>query len=393
MACLAEEVVKRRDCILSEEMEMHIDRRYEATQSVKPDEALAMALQKQEIARFKSKCPPMATPLHPLNPPTPPRCCGREASPARGGRILSLDGGGVRALVQIDILCEMERLTGKRVTQLFDWIIGTSSGGILALALVYKRMSLSQLRTLYFRLKEEVFSKGRVGFSYDTVRLEELLKECLGTELRMGDVKHPRVLVTAVDKSNIPLKLNFFNNCFDDDFSRQPVHKVARYTSAAPVYFTECDNYVDGGVMANNPCMDGLNKIQSFYEERGLHYPISCLVSMGTGITPTKELGSVDLSLRIAGMFRKAQDLITMLTSAIGESEALAERCRTSCMVQKIPFFRFNPQLEEKVDSGMTDNYKLVQMIVTARVHTHAQDAQLQQVLALLLRETDSENY
>ena len=62
----------------------------------------------------------------------------------------------------------------------------------MALALVYKRMSLSQLRTLYFRLKEEVFSKGRVGFSYDTARLEELLKECLGTELRMGDVKYPR---------------------------------------------------------------------------------------------------------------------------------------------------------------------------------------------------------
>ena len=61
-------------------------------------------------------------------------------------------------------------------------------------------------------------------------------------------------------------------------------------------------------------------------------------------------------------------------------------------MVQKIPFFRFNPQLQEKVDSGMTDNYKLVQMIMTTRVHTHAQDAQLQQVLALLLKETDSEN-
>ncbi len=28
-----------------------------------------------------------------------------------------------------------------------------------------------------------------------------------------------RVLVCAVDKSNLPLKLNFFNNCFDDQFS------------------------------------------------------------------------------------------------------------------------------------------------------------------------------
>ena len=29
------------------------------------------------------------------------------------------------------------------------------------------------------------------------------------------------------------------------------VWKVARYTSAAPGYFAECDNCVDGGVKAN----------------------------------------------------------------------------------------------------------------------------------------------
>lgn len=109
-----------------------------------------------------------------------------------GSRILSLDGGGIRALIQIDILCEIERLTGKNITQLFDWIIGTSSGGIVALALVYRQMTLTQIRSLYFRLKEEVFSKGRIGFCYDSERLEELLKEGLSTDLHMGDVTHPK---------------------------------------------------------------------------------------------------------------------------------------------------------------------------------------------------------
>lgn len=109
-----------------------------------------------------------------------------------GSRILSLDGGGVRALIQIDILCELERLTGKKITQLFDWIIGTSSGGIVALLLVYRQMSLPQIRNIYLRLKDEVLSKGRVGFCYDSVRLEELLKEEFGTDLRMGDITHPK---------------------------------------------------------------------------------------------------------------------------------------------------------------------------------------------------------
>ncbi len=54
-----------------------------------------------------------------------------------GSRILCLDGGGIRGLVQMCILQEIERRTGKSVTELFDWIVGTSTGGILALALTY----------------------------------------------------------------------------------------------------------------------------------------------------------------------------------------------------------------------------------------------------------------
>lgn len=87
------------------------------------------------------------------------------------------------------------------------------------------------------------------------------------------------------------------------------------------MFFTESDNYVDGGVMANNPCMDGLNKIQSFYKNHGVHIPISCMVSLGSGISPSQELGPVDfhvfLRLKFAGMFRKAHNLISMLSSAV----------------------------------------------------------------------------
>ena len=53
-------------------------------------------------------------------------------------------------------------------------------------------------------------------------------------------------------------------------FYLDPVWKVARYTTAAPVYFTECDDYVDGGVLANNPCSDALTKIQ-------VHISVMCV--------------------------------------------------------------------------------------------------------------------
>ena len=54
-----------------------------------------------------------------------------------GSRVLFLDGGGIRGLVQIEIMMELEKRTGRKITELFDWIVGTSTGGIVALGLVY----------------------------------------------------------------------------------------------------------------------------------------------------------------------------------------------------------------------------------------------------------------
>ena len=54
-----------------------------------------------------------------------------------GHRVLFLDGGGMRALAQIESLLQLEQATGRRIVELFDWIVGTSTGAIIALGLVY----------------------------------------------------------------------------------------------------------------------------------------------------------------------------------------------------------------------------------------------------------------
>ena len=57
-----------------------------------------------------------------------------------GDRVLCLDGGGIKGLILIDMLITIERIANKKITELFDWIIGTSTGGILALAIVYSEL-------------------------------------------------------------------------------------------------------------------------------------------------------------------------------------------------------------------------------------------------------------
>ena len=62
-----------------------------------------------------------------------------------GNRILFLDGGGIRGLMQIEMLLKLQRMTGKPITDMFDFIVGTSTGGILALGLVYGKVYASHV--------------------------------------------------------------------------------------------------------------------------------------------------------------------------------------------------------------------------------------------------------
>src|SRR5258706_1458788 len=50
-------------------------------------------------------------------------------------RILSLDGGGIKGAFTAAVLAEWEKRTGRVIADHFDLIAGTSTGGIIALAL------------------------------------------------------------------------------------------------------------------------------------------------------------------------------------------------------------------------------------------------------------------
>lgn len=54
--------------------------------------------------------------------------------------ILTMDGGGIRGLILIQLLLALEEFTKQPIARLFDWIAGTSTGGILALAITHGRL-------------------------------------------------------------------------------------------------------------------------------------------------------------------------------------------------------------------------------------------------------------
>ncbi|KAK8947196.1 hypothetical protein KSP39_PZI006961 [Platanthera zijinensis] len=76
----------------------------------------------------------------------------------QGLRILCMDGGGMKGLATVQILKQVEQGTGKCIHELFDLICGTSTGGMLAIALGVKQMTLDQCEEIYKELGKLVFT-------------------------------------------------------------------------------------------------------------------------------------------------------------------------------------------------------------------------------------------
>lgn len=70
----------------------------------------------------------------------------------------------------------------------------------------------------------------------------------------------------------------------------------------------------------------------------------------------------------------------------LGQSENIAERCKASCAAQDIPFYRFSPPLDKKVEPTETDSRKLIDIMITSRINMHTrEDYKLDKLLPLLL--------
>src|SRR4051794_22658147 len=77
-----------------------------------------------------------------------------------GLQVLCLDAGGVRGLVQLQVLQALKALTNKEPHQLFDLICGSGSGGVLAIMLGLLKIPVDECVKVYEKLSKEVFEVG-----------------------------------------------------------------------------------------------------------------------------------------------------------------------------------------------------------------------------------------
>ena len=206
-------------------------------------------------------------------------------------RVLSIDGGGIRGIVPATVLAALEQRSGRPVCDLFDLIGGTSTGGLLALALTRPgesapRWSAAEIVTLYREEGPRIFTRslgrritsveGLIDERYDNGPLREVLERYLGETT--VDQALTDVFVTAYDLHE--RKPRFFKSWRED--AGVPMAIAAEATAAAPTYFEPValgdSALIDGGVFAGNPAMCAYAEAVRLWPGE----PIT-LVSLGTG--------------------------------------------------------------------------------------------------------------
>lgn len=189
-------------------------------------------------------------------------------------RILSIDGGGIRGVFPAAVLAELERrfLGGASIIHNFDMIAGTSTGGIIALALAHG-MTAQQALNIYLERGQRIFPPA-AGFGklsralswvfkpkHDQAVLKEELLRIFGDKV-LDDAITRLVIPSFEGRHGEPF---LYKTPHHPDYQKDRHKKfahVALHTTAAPSYYpgVEDDGYImiDGGIWANNPVMNAL---------------------------------------------------------------------------------------------------------------------------------------
>ncbi len=227
-------------------------------------------------------------------------------------RILSIDGGGIRGIIPGVILTRLETILKEksgnpaaRIADYFDFIAGTSTGGILTCLYLAPdkkkrpKYSAEQAVQLYLGYGDRIFDipvfhrlrtqGGLTDEKYPAAELEKALVNFLGDTTISSFLKP--CLITAYE---ITRREAFFfrqHRAKKDDAFDFFARDAARATSAAPTYF-ECASVkppenpiayalVDGGVFANNPALCAYAEVRSMKPD--LMAKDMIFVSLGTG--------------------------------------------------------------------------------------------------------------
>ncbi|KAF2623203.1 hypothetical protein BU25DRAFT_414482 [Macroventuria anomochaeta] len=290
-------------------------------------------------------------------------------------RVLCLDGGGIKGYTSLLILRRIFRTMKDighlsevpRPCDVFDLIVGTSTGGVIAVMLGRLHMTIDECIGKYEQVGREVFGKKFYGGTlgkmfkglssssfYDIGVLQEQVKLVLDSKNIERDttfLEHGvapckvMLCVTRTEISKPDVLRNYTSLHPTAENYTCTIWEAASATAAAPLYFKNVqfketgEKWCDGGLQRNNPINEALSEVA---RERGWKdCKIGCVLSLGTGVKKSESITSSFASILkgVVAMVTDSDDI----AKAFASSELGIELFRTK------RYFRFS------IPQGMQD--------------------------------------
>jgi uncharacterized protein len=209
-------------------------------------------------------------------------------------KVLAIDGGGIKGLYSSTILEHLEEKYNCNLSDYFDLICGTSTGGLIALALSLNipakdisAMYINKGSTIFPRrgIWRQLFWKGK----YSDEPLKKVLYEIFG-DRKISESKTLLCIPTysITDARPWVFKYDHKEGQLKRDNKAKYVD-VALATSAAPTYFPvteityfDSKQFIDGGVWANNPTFVGVLEALTYFVGDNKEYNSLMVLSIST---------------------------------------------------------------------------------------------------------------
>lgn len=216
-------------------------------------------------------------------------------------KVLSIDGGGIKGLYSARILQHFEEKFNCHISDYFDMLCGTSTGGLIALGLSLK-IPAKELVRFYEEEGPSIFpdrTKNWFTRKYDVFRQTLWRGKFSESELKraLTDIFEDKVIGQSNNLLCIPSYtitearpwiFKFDHGILGRDNKTKYVD-VALATSAAPTYFpvAEIANYdykqfIDGGVWANNPTLVGYIEALTYFVGEGKEFNSLHILSLSS---------------------------------------------------------------------------------------------------------------
>ena len=267
-------------------------------------------------------------------------------------QVLSLDGGGIKGIFSAAVLAAIEEDLRVKVVDLFDLIVGTSTGGIIAIGLGLG-LSPAQMVEFYFEMGPRIFPKYRwwkkrlrqaLRPLYSPINLQKALRDrsVLGDRL-LGDSSKSLVIPSySLSEDGVYLFKTDHHPRLRRDW-KVPAWQVAMATAAAPTYFRTArqpDNLrlIDGGVWANNPAMVGVTEAAGVFKVPLEHIRV---LSLGTTSPISRKSLRFDTGGCLQWMFG--------ITDVFLRGQSLCAANQAGHLLEANNFLRLDPPVEDGV--------------------------------------------